>query len=341
MSQSLNNTPSTIRVSAKTRKRVQRAAVEFGYRGNRAARMLRTGKSGMVGIIVAHGFQQVITEHIRCASYYASEHGLIPLIQEVSSASEESSNQRAVELMLDARVDAVFLVCFSDFPLATQFLEARIPLLSVNMPFVEHGIPKYFPDKTKGFQLLTEHLIEQGNRRMMFLGTNSQNFQSLYAESGFQTAIQSPKFHGIDFRWNVHEVECQRPLRPEELASAQKLHFSHREGYSGMKVILESKSFPDAILCTNDNWAQGALRACAEANIRVPQDITVSGFDNDPTSSAGFLPISSVGQPIKELYRQAFTDLVTALKTGEPLVEKSTVLPCELFVRESTLYQRK
>lgn len=92
---------------------------------------------------------------------------------------------------------------------------------------------------------------------------------------------------------------------------------------------------------TGDHWAFGALRACAEAGLTVPRDVAVAGFENYPSSATGILTLTSVGQPLEEMHRLAMADLQTMLQTGKTMPKKDVLMPCELFVRESTRHQRR
>lgn len=336
VSQALNSKPSTIRVSEKTRKRVQRAARTYGYRSNQAARVLRTGKSGMVGMIMVQSRQQICSEHLNYAGYFAREQGLVPLIQEVSSFAMEETIPQVVNVLLDARVEAAILALLPDFSLMPLFAEAEIPVFSVSMPFMDKSIPKYCPDKLMGFELIAGHLIDQGVSRITFVGGNDDRSHLLNAKEGIQRAVKAAQLRKQVVSWNIQAVNLPSYQKVEQLGKRHNIHPLHLGGYLGMKKIIKTGSRPDAVMCSNDNWAQGALRACAEEGLRVPQDVAISGFDNDSTSSAGMTPLTSAGQPIKELYRRVFADLRTTLDDNQKPARNSTILPCDLFVRTST-----
>ncbi|HWL53338.1 MAG TPA: LacI family DNA-binding transcriptional regulator [Chthoniobacteraceae bacterium] len=339
VSQALSGNPSTTRISEATRRRVQRAAKKYGYRSNRVARSLRTGKSGMVGILISQSFFQISLEHLKYIHFYCKEHGFIPIIQSVDAHSPEMMSH-AVETLLDSKVDAVVLVLLHEFRLLEILSGAGIPVLSVGMPAMD-GVPRYYPDKASGFQRLAEHLIEQDNTRLTLMaGERDSNSHSSNAREGVEKAVQAASARGLNVSWEVIPLDLENPDTVEKLSKKTGIHPICTMGYEGMRETLKLEVRPHAVLCSNDNWAQGALRACAEAGVRVPQEIAISGFDNDPTSSAGLVPITSVGHSIRDIYKLAFGDLNAALNDGEPLVEKATVLPCELFARQSTLFRR-
>lgn len=112
VSQALNGTPSTIRVSPKTAERVKKLAGKLGYRPNQAARILRTGRSGMVGILVRQGFGSLIPVHMFYARQHAERVGLFPFIYEISSTKADAA-ERGVEFVLDAKVDALMVLAWS------------------------------------------------------------------------------------------------------------------------------------------------------------------------------------------------------------------------------------
>jgi DNA-binding LacI/PurR family transcriptional regulator len=109
-----------------------------------------------------------------------------------------------------------------------------------------------------------------------------------------------------------------------------------RQGEVAMSKLIQREKHPDAVLCSNDDWAHGALSACADAGVRVPQDIAVTGFDNETFGEFGSVRLTTVAQPTEAMVDKAVGLLFQRLR-GEPISagEELIRLPCHVVVRQS------
>jgi DNA-binding LacI/PurR family transcriptional regulator len=329
VSHALNGTASTIRVSPKTGERIRKMAAKLGYRPNRAARILRTGRSGMVGILLRQGFGSLTPVHLYYARKHALRVGLIPFVHEISS-QDPDGDLRGLEFMLDAKVDALMVMTWNRD--ASPLEQAGIPVALIGKPRAA-AVPTYFVDQTAGYQMAAQHLLEQGCKRLAFVAADSP--ASLTETKGMDLAIRAARRKGIDASWFpcAIEVEYDGFMVP----AAPGIFGIYASGYLSMKSLIASGKLPDGIVFRSDNMAVGALRACAEEGIRVPKDVAISGFGDHPECSTTTPSLTSVVQPLTEMQAAAFDDIHAALNGTSIPQDKQAVFPCHLVVRESSL----
>jgi LacI family transcriptional regulator len=329
VSQALNGTESTIRVSERTRERVKKLANKLGYRPNQAARILRTGRSGMVGILLHQGFSSLIPVHMYYARQNAERVGLFPFIYEISSRKEDAA-ERALEFVLDAKVDALMVLAW----LGDQSLlqSAGIPVALIGRQ-KKQLVPGYSVDQTNGYRMAAEHLIQQGCRTLSVVSADSS--LSSPPARGTELAVQAAQKQGKSVSWRNHVEKVD--YEGFVATSAPQMHGIYAFGYLAIQSMIAQGNLPDGILFQSDNMAVGALRACAEVGIRVPDDLAISGFGDHPECPVTVPSLTSVIQPLEQMQRAAFDDLQAALNGQKIPQDKLAVFPCELIVRESSL----
>ncbi|HWL51315.1 MAG TPA: LacI family DNA-binding transcriptional regulator [Chthoniobacteraceae bacterium] len=343
VSQALNpSDQNTSQVSQSTRQRIKETAERLGYRSHRAAKTLRSGKSGLLGVLIFDHPHQVM--HHRLHHILAEIHaaGYRPFVH----LADTRPNSGALEgclTMLDAQVEGVLLVDPIGFPCETpirEMLDRQIPVVSIG----SHQwscVTSYQADRRQGYRDLTRHLIRSGCRSLVLLCVErSERYQTHFERfvgdmmTGFEEAAEearesfgpiSARIHPINFGLDWEETE-DRPIHPV-----------HRTGYTGMQEVISS-GIPDALLCQADSWAHGALRACHEAGVRVPDDLLLTGFNDEPSSSAGAPPLTTLVQPYAKIARQAVADVTAQIrrdKQNEP--GKVVTLPGQIVVRASSV----
>jgi LacI family transcriptional regulator len=198
----------------------------------------------------------------------------------------------------------------------------------IGNPF--QGVPYVCSDHKNGMRLLTEHIIKQGRRKLAMIGPVAENEEDKsrfydYNERvlGFRSAANSA---GI-------LIEDAKVISHPDLIDVND---EYKPGYTAMRKIIESGKLPEAVICVNDRWASGAMRACREAGIGVPDDIAFGGFDNNGFAPYLCSPLTSVAQPSARI-GQVAVDLLMRWIRGEDIPERDTkiLLPCELVVRKS------
>ncbi len=188
-----------------------------------------------------------------------------------------------------------------------------LPLCSVGVAVP--GVPSLTVDNELGIEKLVQHLYEvHGRRRIVFVSGPAHSPESQVRLRGYEDALRSM---GLT-------------LDPALIVEGR---FTQRGGYLAVEALLDAKIPFDAVLAANDDMAFGAIRALREAGLRVPRDISVTGFDDLRAARLSSPPLTSVSQPFDELAVHALRSIL-AQCSGEPVPEVSSC-PTQLRVRRS------
>lgn len=326
-----------------TRKRVLATARRLEYRPHRYAQIMRKGRSGIVGMIQFGGVMQFGTQRALYVAKAINASGFELLSSDVLWHHKGVS--AACTAMLDARVEGVLLVS----PYLTElelerFRKAKIPIVSLSGMRLT-GIPQVVADVRQGVFDLTRHLFRLGHRHLTLL-TGSLNktqaetrfWPSMERIRGFREAVEKEGGH-VDFAARSPvttrlDGEARGVIVCE--GNADFWIDPYRIGEVAMSKLLRNGQRPDAALCSNDDWALGALAACADAGVRVPEDMAVTGFDNSIFSNYGTTRLTTVAQPIETMAQRA-VDILVGMIRGEIAHAKNLLvkMPCKLMVRQS------
>jgi LacI family transcriptional regulator len=170
-------------------------------------------------------------------------------------------------------------------------------------------------DNAAGARAAVGHLLDGGSRRVAIILGPGERTDTQDREAGYRAALAE---RGID-------------VDPDLIARGD---FNVETGYEAMTGLLPHR--PDAVFATNDPMAVGAMRAILEADLRVPDDIAVAGFDDLPVAVTTDPPLTTVRQDIARVGQSAVDTLVGLLEHGRDSVVGATVIPAPLVVRQST-----
>jgi DNA-binding LacI/PurR family transcriptional regulator len=189
----------------------------------------------------------------------------------------------------------------------------------------EESIPTIKADLVQGIEIVVDHLAGLGHRKIMYCG---------------QTVLNSFKTGGIDLEKvpGFKKAMEKHGLWENDDAHVHSCYFGTEEGYRAVRSLLESQDRPTALIMCNDELAIGAIRAIREAGLRVPEDISVAGFDNIVVGRFTCPSLTTVDTRMKEIGRLSVQKLFNIHEDGD---RKGIVLKPELVVRESTGPVRK
>ena len=299
-------------VANKTRKKVLQAIRATGYRPNQAAKVLATGRSYMLQLII---FDLRYSDPLPAMLYYAKQHGYSMVISEINPYATKEEICEALEELTARMIDG--LVMFTPYLSLTH---EDMTKTCRSVPFVlvsnELGIkaPSVVFDQSHGTEVALQHLLDLGHRNI--------------------AEISGPIMH-IDARLR-HETVLSF-LKSKELTPGPSVEgdFEVPSGYTATKKLLETNIPFTAIFIANDRMALGALRALHEHGLRVPDDISIVGFD-DMTEAAYFNPpLTTVRQDLDDLAHQSIDYLVSIITHPDTPIQQRVLYP-ELIVREST-----
>ena len=308
-------------VNPKIAKRVWEVIQELDYFPNTQARALVSGRSRILGLIVSEITNPFFPELIQGFEDIAVEHGYEILVSSTNHDPKRMSH--CIRRMLERKVDGVAVMTFGiEAPLLDQLAQRKVPLVFIDVGPDGPGINVLKVDYRHGIRKGVQHLAALGHRNISFV-TGPVGLHS--AQSRLTAFSESVRECGItpDPAWIVqgdHTLEG---------------------GMAAMKQLLALKNMPTAVMCSNDMTAIGVLHTLYRAGLRVPDDLSVIGFDDIHIAEVTIPPLTTVQMSRFELSRAA----VTALRACAEGTENSDIkheynIQTDLVVRESTGYPR-
>lgn len=328
IAKSLNVSPSTVSralnddptVSKKTRKKIFEMAAQMGYRSNPFAKSLRQQQSLTIGVIVYELNSSFMTLVLSGIESVANEAGYgIIIMDSGQSTGKEVANAQS---LFHRRVDGVI-----------AFLAPGTKELDHFRPFKEKSIPVIFLDGAGQFpestsvvidnalcgQMATRHLIQQGCRRIAHITSTLQHDIYALRYNGYRAALR----------------ENQLPFEDALLITAVP---SEEDSGKAAKQLMSLQPMPDGLFATSDLAAAVCIRTFQDHGIRVPQDISVVGFNNDVIGKLIQPTLTTINYPGREMGETAARNLVNHLKGMGTMNNISTMtIRAELIVRQSSL----
>lgn len=311
----INNGPRP--VSEETRQRVQEAIESLGYQPSAVARNLRKQKTDTIGLIVPDTHNPYFSEVAQGIESVAFEHGFTVFF--CHTGYDIKREYQYVKLMHMQRVAGVIWVPGTANCSAFDELEK----FNVNTVVIDRLVPgrdiqAIMADNFRGGYLATEHLIQLGHKRIGYISRPIALSHSHGRLEGYRTALQD---YGIEF---------------DPLLVASTGGFSYKDGYEATRLLLHTNSSLTAICTYNDIMAISAIRYAAEAGYRVPQDLSIVGFD-DIDEAAYICPsLTTIHLPKLEMGQMAANMLFSLIEKKEVDADLLKPLDVHLVIREST-----
>jgi LacI family transcriptional regulator len=301
-------------VAAATRERVERVIAERGYVRNGAARALSVGQIGSMNLVVSEVDSPYFVEIIRGVEETLESAALSMVL--TSTHEEERRHRRWMARVLEYGTDGVILVLPDEHASYVEELRRHaIPFAVVD----DRGeslpdVPSVGATNFAGGFAATEYLLSLGHRRIAAIG--GQPYKCTMARlAGYRAAFQ----------------EGGVPVDP---LLVQPGSFHAEAGYAAASALLDLHEPPTAIFAGNDMQAMGVYRALYERNLRVPDDMSVVGFDDVPLVALLTPALTTVRQPVRQMGALA-TRMLLQIAAGEVLESTRVELATSLVVRES------
>jgi DNA-binding LacI/PurR family transcriptional regulator len=311
VSRALQNSPL---VNAKTAEKIRRIAKESGYKASAVARGLvnrRTRTIGLVVTTIADPFTSEVVSGIEQAAY---DHGYCVFLAD--SNADPDRERKIVQAFAEQRVDGIIVTSSRVGALYLPLLsEMMVPIILVNDQYPGAFVHSVMICNQEGSRAATEHLVELGHRRIAFIGDQFGYQSDTERFAGYKEALKSA---GI-------------PINPELLVRGDG---KAEAALRAMDQLLALRNPPTAVCCYNDMSALGAMRSIRMHGLRVPEDISVTGFDDLFVASYADPPLTTVRQPMRRMGQIAMEDLIK-LMNGKESVVSAKIKP-ELIVRHST-----
>lgn len=317
----LANRASEFRISRQTAQRVQEVAERLGYVPSHAARLLRTNKSGLIAVFFSNATDPITAGILHSVLKNLHVHHYLPVV-----TVEQSGVQEALSTWRKNRVEGVILCGDSPQvrpPLLVDLKREGIATLMAGNYHLTAKNTKAFArvasvrvDDRAGIELAIGHLSEQRRRRIAFIPGPATSVDAIERRKAYEQLIR--KFHN--------------PIVVGNLGNARYWN----RGYLGAKHLLENhKPRIDAVIAYDDPVARGAIKYLADRRIRVPEDVAVVGFDNQPEAEYSIPPLTSIHQPVDEIGRKS-VELLKRMLQEQANPEHLLVGP-RLMARGSTM----
>jgi len=298
-------------VAPATFTRVMGVVSELGYESSLVASSLRRSRTNVIGILVAE-FEPFSTELLKAiaAAAYGSGYELLAYSGPIADENRVGWELRSLSRLAGTLIDGAIIVTPT-----VQLNSPSIPVVAIDPHTGEGGPSTIGSDNVAGAKIATEHLISLGHRRIAHIRGRTDLESANLRETGYRESLAE---NGIPFDPDLLRDGNYRAPQTDDAA----------------RELLTRADRPTAIFAANDLSAIRVLDIAAELGIRVPEELSVIGFDNIPEAAAATPQLTTVAQPLRELGAQAFEMLLDLLRGSDTV--RHVHLPATLVVRAST-----
>jgi LacI family transcriptional regulator len=307
-------------VSEATRARVLQAAEDLNYRANYSARSLAGARSFLIALLYDNPIPSYVTDVQMGAVSYCRKTGY-HLMAEPADSNDPNVAQHVAQMLATLRPDGLILT-----PLVTDNISVIERIEAAGTPYVRIS-PGSDRDRSahvlmsdvQAASAMTQHLLELGHREIGFVKGHQRHGASHLRYEGFVTAMRA--------------AGCS--VREDFIVQGD---FSFRSGFDCAKALLARGVRPTAVFCANDEMALGVMSVAHRMGLSVPGDLSIAGFDDAPSASVVWPPLTTIHQPISEM-AQAAAEMLIAGQAIAPIDGSSPVsriLDFSLVAREST-----
>jgi LacI family transcriptional regulator len=308
----------TRHVSAKGRERVELAIRELGYVPNAMARSLKSNTTSTLGMLIPNSSNPYFAEIVRIVEDRCFGAGYTLVL---CNTDDEPHRQSVyLQVLAERRIDGLIVVSTGagdDDSLVTQLRGLRMPTVLVDREIADPACDLVETAHMQGGLLAVRHLLSLGHKRIACIGGPVGVMPSEQRIEGWRMAL------------------AEAGATPNADALLWRGGFTSQGGYEAMHAILRTEQAPSAVFVCNDLMAIGALRAAHESGVRVPDDLSIVGFDDIELSAYTSPALTTVAQP-KERIGALAVDMLLERVGGKRRDARKVVLQPELRVRAST-----
>ena len=303
------------KVSQTTRNRVEQAALEVGYLPQSLGRNMKRNESRTILVIVPDICDPFFSEIIRGIEITAAEQGYLVLIGDC--AHQNRQEKTFIDLIITKQIDGMLLLG-SRLPFDAGVEEQRNlpPMVMANEFAPELELPTVHIDNLTAAFNAVNYLHELGHKRIGCIAGPEEMPLCHYRLQGY---VQALRRSGIT-------------VEPQYIARG---NFTYEAGSNALEQLLSLPVPPTAVFCHSDIMALGALSLAKRRGLKIPDDLSIIGFDNISLSEFCDPPLTTVAQPRFDIGREAMLLLLDQLH-GHSVSSGSRLLDCELIVRGST-----
>lgn len=298
-------------VASETQARILSVIQEMGFTTNLAARSMRSQKKNLIGLImpdIAYPYAIEVMKGVNRAIAESPYDLLVYTTGDVRKSDQFIHEQKYVSLLTNSIADGVIIVA----PVAGEF-SVDAPVVSIDPVLSNPNYPAVHATNFQGATDAMEYLLSLGHRRIGFISGRTELESSIRRLKGYHEALQKA---GL----------------PQDESLVFSGDFTAESGVNGARILLTMKDPPSAIFASNDQMAMGVYQVASEMGLRIPDDLSVVGFDNITESK--YMDLTTVDQFISEMGYIA-TQMLFKIITGEALSEPIHKIQTQLVIRNS------
>ena len=303
-------------VSDKARQEVEAAIRALDYVPSAVARSLKSNTTKTVGMLIPNCSNPYFAEIVRSVEDHCFDRGYTLIL---CNTDDEPHRQSVyLQVLAEKRVDGLIIISTGedrDLHALLQGLTTPTVLLDREVTHVHCDLVE--TAHAQGGQMATEHLLQRGHRRIACIGGPAELSPSTQRIQGWRNAL------------------AQAGLTEEAADLLWHSDFTSQGGFNAMQAILQSPRRPSAVFVCNDLMGIGALSAAHEAGVRVPQELSIIGFDDIELARFTSPPLSTIVQPKQRIGELAVDMLLERIQGGRTEARQMLLQP-ELVVRGST-----
>ncbi len=310
VSKVINNTG---RISAKTREKIQRIMEDLNYSPNVIASAMKGKSTYQIAFLIPDVSNPIYAEYLKHIEESGQEFGYNIVMCSTDNQADKES--RHITLLKQRRVDGLIIASkFNNAAVLRQLIDEKFPLVLFAHERPELPVPSVTVDDYIGGYMAASHLISLGHRRIGVLAEDSLSSKDRIR--GYQCALTEA---GLAVQENLIVVSGPS-VSDSEMAAAN---------------LLDREDRPTAIFGCNDLLAIGVLQACRARGIRVPDQLSVIGFDDTQLCSIVSPKLTSIAQPIRKLSKETIDMIIRMIEQADTPKQRIKMLP-EISIREST-----
>jgi LacI family transcriptional regulator len=308
--------------SPDVRARVEQAARELNYKPSPIARNLKTGRQGCIGVVVESSqcswFTQVLGGIEEALADKTTVSALLGSLK-LRGSYDASTIERWIA---DRRVDGLIFARCTRYEerLVAEAREARIPMVFIAPDENFAAGPVFVARNREAARGLGEHLLTLGHRRFAFLGGAEQSVDAIERLNGLRDALAT---HGLE-------------VAPAHIVFGESFPRAGAVDYAEQWLATPRASAPTAVMCANDTLAIELLRIVLQQGVRVPDELSVVGFDGVPEGALYWPGLTTAKQPSQALGSAACRALMQMIENPAAAEPERIELEAEVIVRESS-----
>ncbi|MFU2092462.1 substrate-binding domain-containing protein [Gallibacterium anatis] len=302
-------------VSDEIREKIMKVVNELNYTPSAVARSLKVKETKTLGMLVTATSNPFFAEVVSGVEQYCNQHHYNLIISSIDG--NEQRLQQNIQTLIQKQVDGLLLMYSDTRHAMVEQLNLNLPIVVMDWWPTELNADKIYENSEFGAYLATKTLIEQGHKNIAIITGKLDKSLAHNRLLGYQKALQ----------------DAHLPINPDWIIES---HFDFEGGVEGMKKLLQITPRPTAVFACSDTIAVGVYQVAWQQGLRIPQDISVIGYDNIMLAQYLTPPLTTIHQPKAELGKLAVETLLERIKSPD-LKYKTTMLQPQLIWRASVV----